>query len=143
MPLLYQKFIVREDLRRNRRALYVFGDNVIRRGMKGQASHMRGEPNAVGIATKYRPSMDPEDFFGDEPEQIIAQNRILDDDMKRLFDHVKAGGIVVWPTKGIGTGLAQLPTRAPYTWDYLQQKLAALIKTAALFEKDSQCRVSA
>lgn len=135
MPVLFQKMIFREDLRRNQQCLYVFGDNVLRKGMGGQAGHMRGEPNAIGVATKYRPSMDPEDFFGEAPEQVAAQNRLLDEDMKPLFEHVKRGGIVVWPTDGIGSGLSELPTRAPQTWDYLQQKLAALLATAALFEK--------
>jgi hypothetical protein len=144
MPVLFQKIIYREDLRRNQGndarqdVLYVFGDNVLRRGMGGQAGHMRGERNAVGVATKYRPSMDPEDFFGDEPAQIEAQNHILDQDMKILFDKVKAGGIVVWPTDGIGTGLSEMPTRAPATWDYLQQKLIALLKTAKMYDKGNQ-----
>lgn len=135
MPLLFQKIIYREDLRRNRDVLYVFGDNVVRKGMGGQAAHMRGEPNSVGVATKYAPSMDPDAFFGDEPAQTEAQNRILDSDMKPLFERVKAGGIVVWPTDGIGTGLSELPTRAPETWSYLEQKLAALVHTARMFEK--------
>lgn len=135
MPVLFQKMIFREDLRRNASVLYVFGDNVMRRGMGGQAQHMRGEKNAVGVATKYRPGMDPEDFFGDEPAQVEAQARILDNDMKRLFDHVKDGGIVVWPADGIGTGLSRMPEQAPTSFDYLEQKLGALIMTARLFER--------
>jgi len=131
MPLLFQKIIDREDLRRNPTVLYVFGDNVRRVGYGGQARAMRGEPNAVGVATKYSPS----EFFGDSPAEVEAQNRIIDQDMKRLFEHVKAGGIVVWPTDGIGTGLAALEIKAPATFAYLQQKFGALLKTAEMFGK--------
>jgi len=137
MPVLFQKMINREDLRRNEDVLYVFGDNTIRKGMGGQAGAMRGEENAVGVATKYQPSMHPAAFFGDEPAEVEAQNRIIDEDMKPLFKKVKTGGIVVWPTDGIGTGLSELPQRAPSTYDYLEQKLAALIRTGLMFKKEN------
>jgi hypothetical protein len=133
MPVIFQKFVDREDLRRNPSVLYVFGDNCKRVGFGGQAKAMRGEKNAVGVATKYSPA----DCFGDSPTETDAQNRIIDQDMKPLFDHVKAGGIVIWPADGIGTGLANLPLAAPETFDYLQQKLAALLKTAAMFNKET------
>jgi hypothetical protein len=131
MPLIFQKVYKRDDARRNPEVLYVFGDNVRRVGLGGQAREMRQEPNAVGVATK----VSPYECFGDKPEEIIAQNRIIDIDMKPLFDHLKNGGIVVWPTDGIGTGLAGLPVYAPMTFEYIQQKLAALIRVAKLFDK--------
>lgn len=137
MPVLFQKMIHREDLRRNQDVLFVFGDNIIRKGMGGQAGAMRGEPNAVGVATKLRPSLHPEAYFGEEPEQVLAQKRVIDEDMKPLFDKVKAGGIVVWPADGIGTGLSELPQRAPTTFEYMEQKLAALIKTGLMFSKEN------
>ena len=31
---------------------------------------------------------------------------------------------VIFPSDGIGTGIAQLPTKAPNTWRYLQKKFA-------------------
>jgi hypothetical protein len=130
MPVLFQKKVDREDLIRNRSALYVFGDNVRRVGMGGQARAMRGEPNAVGVATKYSPSV----YFSEGPGEVLAQNRILDEDMKPLFEHVKGGGIVIWPADGIGTGLAELDRRAPSTAAYLQQKLAALLRASTLFD---------
>lgn len=136
MPLLLQKLIKREDLRRNRNAFYVFGDNVRRVGMGGQAGEMRLEDNAVGVATKYAPSMDPDAFFGDEPQQVLNQNRIIDNDMKPLYRKLRAGGIVVWPADGIGTGLSQLPSRAPKTFSYLERKLAALTLISNLFDAE-------
>jgi triosephosphate isomerase len=131
MRLLFQKMVDREDLRRNPQVLYVFGDNVRRVGYGGQARAMRGEKNAVGVATKYSPAQ----CFGETPAETEAQNRIIDNDMKPLFEHLKEGGVVIWPADGIGTGLADLPNKAPDTFDYLQQKLAALLKTADMFGK--------
>jgi len=131
MPVIFQKHIDREDLRRNPRVLYVFGDNMIKKGYKGQAYEMRGEPNAVGVATKFTDYS----HYTNDPVDVVHQNQRIDEDMRRLFSHVKAGGVVVWPSHGIGTGLAELAKNAPDTDEYLRQKLAALIKAAALFEK--------
>jgi len=131
MPLIFQKVYKRDDPRRNPDVLYVFGDNVRRVGMGGQAAEMRGEPNAVGVATKYSPY----DFFGESAAQIVAQNRIIDQDMKPLFAHLKRGGTLVWPSDGIGTGLAALPTKAPSTFEHMKNKLAALMQVAQLFER--------
>ena len=44
-----------DDARRHRDRLFVFGDNDARRGLAGQAV-IRGEPNAIGLATKRSPS---------------------------------------------------------------------------------------
>lgn len=129
MPVIFQRIIKREDLRRNNAVRYVFGDNTLRRGMVGQAAAMRGELNAIGVATKNSPF----DYFKDDPASIIAQNRIIDIDMKPLFKHVRNGSVVIWPSKGIGTGLAALETHAPETFAHLHNKLAALIRVADLF----------
>lgn len=132
MPVLFQKIVKREDLRRNPQVLYVFGDNVQRIGLGGQAGEMRREVNAVGVVTKYS----PRDYFGEDPAEVATQNRMIDQDMKPLFEKVSRGGIVVWPADGIGTGLADLPRVAPSTFAYLNQKLAALLKAADLFDKE-------
>lgn len=134
MPVVFQKMIYNSDLRRNPDVLYVMGDNLARKGRIGQAKEMRGERNTVGIATKAYPGMLAEDFFGEEPEQILAQKRVIDQDMKPLFAHVAKGGIVIWPADGIGVGYSNLPTCAPTTFDYLESKLAALIQVAELFK---------
>lgn len=52
MIILRQTRIYRADLAMNPKVLYVFGDNLERKGFGGQAYEMRGEPNAFGIATK-------------------------------------------------------------------------------------------
>lgn len=133
--LIFQARYCREDARRNPEVLYVFGDNVHRRGMGGQAGALRGEPNAVGVATKYNPADGEGDYFGDEPVQIDVQKRILDEDMKPLFEQLIAGGVVVWPSDGIGTGLSRMPEFAPTTFEYLESKLAALQSVSELFRQ--------
>jgi hypothetical protein len=138
MPLLFQKMIYNADLRRNRDVLYVFGDNIARKGLGGQAKEMRGEPNAVGVATKRFPHHDEDAYFEETPEAIDAQKAIIDQDMKPLFEHLKRGGIVIWPADGIGTGIAELKTRAPTTYNYVEEKLTALIKVARLFDKGEE-----
>lgn len=128
MPVIFQQIIARADARRNAQVLYVFGDNVARKGMGGLAAELRNEKNAVGVRTKYT----AHEFYTEDPESVAAQNRMIDEDMKPLFDHVRRGGVVVWPARGVGQGTARLPLRAPSTFDHLERKLEALIEAARL-----------
>lgn len=118
MPLLYQKYITRQNLRENPDIYYVFGDNVKRSGFGGQAKEMRGESNAIGIVTKWKPSNHPSSFFCDTDYARIIS--ILDEDLEKVFNHLKSGKNVVWPLDGIGTGLSKLPQEAPRVWGYLE-----------------------
>ena len=120
MPLILQHKIYRSDLRANPTVLYAFGDNEARVGLGGQAAEMRGEPNAVGIATL----RSPRDFWKDD--EAAYQNRVIDADMAPLFDALRAGRIVVFPSDGVGSGLAQLERRSPKTWAHLQRRIAEL-----------------
>ncbi len=51
----YVKYITRTIVQENPDILYVFGDNMTGTGYGGQAAQMRGEVNAVGVPTKWRP----------------------------------------------------------------------------------------
>ena len=108
----YRDHITRQMLRDEPDVLFVFGDNMQRRGLGGQAAAMRGEPNAVGIPTKKFPSMGPNSFFTNEDHELwwIATTS----DANRLRYHK---GTIVWPQAGIGTGRAQLTQRAPKIMD--------------------------
>lgn len=119
MPIVYKKFILRTALQSNPDDLYVFGDNVQRVGMGGQAAYMRGEPNAVGVATKWTPSNDPTAFFYDS--QIDQIRHIWLKDTERLIQHLLESGTVVWPEDGIGTGLSAVPRYAPKVWEWMEQ----------------------
>lgn len=116
MPIIRQKFIRRADLRANPQRLYVFGDNAVRKGTAGQAGEMRGEPNAIGVVTKWRPSMDIDAFFRDIDFDSVTARMAAD--LQPIQDALAAGKTVVIPADGLGTGLAQLPQRAPriYAW---------------------------
>jgi hypothetical protein len=117
--IIKQKMIYRQDLKSNPDVLYVFGDNTIRKGMGGQAGQMRGEPNAVGVATKLLPSQTDNSYFSDN--DYTNNVKTLMNDLQPVINHLKRGGIVVWPSDGIGTGLSELPQRAPKTWKALCQ----------------------
>ena len=88
--------------------------------MGGQAKEMRGAPNALGIPTKRSPRL----FLVDS--DLAEVRPVLDAAAERLCDHDLAGGVVVFPTDGVGTGLANLHTHAPEIWDYLCNLLAAV-----------------
>lgn len=109
MPLVYQDWITREDLRANPDKVYVFGDNVERRGYGGQAKEMRGEPNAIGVRTKCEPSMSSRAFFKDTQEC----RDMVEWDLARVQKALDEGRTVVVPKDGIGTGLSRLPFVAP------------------------------
>lgn len=122
MPIEYQKWITRQDLRDNPDKVYVFGDNLRRVGYGGQAKEMRGEPNALGIPTKANPGeylSDARDF----PRFAIRLGQHFADLVTALY--IKR--TIVWPADGIGTGLADMENRAPICWALLQAHIAALI----------------
>lgn len=120
--IIYQKWIHRVDLQANPDVMYLFGDNMQRIGMGGQAKEMRGEPNAHGIATKVFPTMADNAFFSDE--NFYKYFDVLLEDFAGPISHVMNGKTLVIPLDGLGTGLSQLPIRAPQ----LNKQLLANIK---------------
>jgi hypothetical protein len=108
-PIIYLNHITRSRLKQELNARFVFGDNVIRQGFGGQAKEMRGEPNAIGVATKHKPTMDPDAFFRD----CQGDAELLKTDLKKVEEALRAGLQVYAPEAGLGTGLSQLPSRAP------------------------------
>jgi hypothetical protein len=124
MPIIRQKLIRRADLRAHRGRFYVFGDNAARSGLAGQAGEMRGEPNAIGVATKWYPSMSINAFFSDADFDRITT--CMSYDLRPIRAALAAGRTVVIPADGLGTGLAQLPQRAPRINAWLVEQIAAL-----------------
>lgn len=122
--IIFQHRIYRLDLRNNPDVLYVFGDNVRRVGMGGQAGEMRGEPNAIGIATKWLPTMDEMAFFCDGDYDRIA--KIIDEDFNPLYAAVEKGKTVIFPSDGIGTGLSEMPTRCPQLYKLVRDNIRML-----------------
>ena len=126
MPVVFMEWIERDDLREHPEWLFVFGDNLARLGNGGQAKSMRGEPNAVGLPTKRFPSQEAGSFLCDD--DVIEVANASSAARKKLAEHVRNGGVVVWPMHGIGTGLARLPKKAPRIYSYYENFLEALRK---------------
>ena len=108
--LVFVKRITRDMLRAEPEARFVFGDNVARKGMGGQAKEMRGEPNAIGVVTKWGPSMVPGVFFSDDDHDATEH---VGSDLLDVAHALSVGRTVYFPADGIGTGLSELPKRAP------------------------------
>jgi hypothetical protein len=113
-------WITEELIKASPNKVFLFGDNLVKRGRGGQAVVMRGLPNCVGVPTKKYPSMNPGSFFTDSEYQQNCW--AIDEAFGKIPDDVE----VVVPEAGLGTGLAQLPQRAPRTYAYLLKRLAAL-----------------
>ncbi len=128
MPLTFQDRITSADLHQHPGRLYLFGDNEARRGLGGLARICRGQCNALGIATKRFPSRAPDAYWSDT--EFGRFTTIIDADPAPAFAHARAGGTVVCPTAGLGTGLAELPTRALRVFAHLRQRIVALKRVA-------------
>jgi hypothetical protein len=94
-------------------SLFIFGDNLIKKGMKGQAI-IRHCVNAFGIPTKKLPANTSVSFFDD----IEYDKNIIY--IKSAIDTIPSSyKCIIFPEDGLGTGLAQLPTKAPKTYAFL------------------------
>jgi len=117
-----KKIISRKDVRSNPDVQYLFGDNLQHRGRGGQAKQMRGEPNTIGIPTKKRPSMAKNAFFTDK--EYDKNVKAID----KAFSKIDMSKPIVIPSDGIGTGMAELKSKAPKTFEYLQARIRDLEK---------------
>lgn len=121
--IVYVDWIVRATLRGAPEARFVFGDNTIRQGYGGQAREMRDEPNAIGIATKWFPGSSSGDFFSDDDLRAFE---IVNDDIDLVVAALAEGRTVYAPKAGLGTGLSELPTRAPALHAHIVNRFRAL-----------------
>ena len=106
MPVKYLDFISRDQVKANPEARFVFGDNRERWGLGGQAGAMRGEPNAIGVATLHAPG----DFY--RPDDPVALRTVVAD-LNVVSLALDQGRTVYVPRDGLGTGLARLTEHAP------------------------------
>ena len=103
-------------LKKNKSKIYVYGDNLIKKGKKGQAQ-IRDEENSFGIPTKRLPSMKEDSFFSDLPEEresVISS-------LKELYKLALKGKTIVFPQDGLGTGLAKMQTHSPMLFEEMNQ----------------------
>lgn len=97
--------------------LFVYGDNDLGTGMKGQAI-IRKEPNSIGIPTKKKPSLSLDSFYSDkEYDTNIEKITHAIDKIKLALQSGMYTTLVL--TNTIGTGLAMLDKKAPLTYKFL------------------------
>jgi hypothetical protein len=121
-----EKFILRQHLRSKPQTVFLFGDNMQGTGYKGQAAHMRGEPNAIGIPIKWSPSNAEGSFFSDEDFPRIKE--YIDTAFHRVRKFRDQGFDVVIPQDGLETGVARLSTKALVIHKYIEEKISELEK---------------
>lgn len=150
MVITESKFFSREQVAKDTKRVYVFGDNFVDAAngyvpAKTQAV-IRGLPNTIGIPTKRNRYKYTDSYLTDSDydfslfknavdeavqkmESIIDRNNALyekaqiEDDPKKkqaLLDQIVT---IVIPSAGIGTGAAMLDIRAPRLFRYLQEQL--------------------
>lgn len=113
--------------------LFVFGDNIERKGRGGQAAACRGKVNAIGIPTKWAPQRDKYSYFRDADLLDVAPT-ILQGfcDIRRALLEDRT---VVFPKDGLGTGLAELPTKAPAIFSLVQACVDCIMIEAEAMEQ--------
>ena len=119
-------YISREMVRENPKKIFVFGDNDECEGYGGQAGQMRGEKNTIGIPTKKKPTMDSDAFYSDL--EFDDNKQKINFAVKQILEKIKEGYGVVFPSDGLGTGLAELQQRAPRTHQFLVASINAIEK---------------
>lgn len=97
-----------ELCKKNPSYFFVFGDNLIRKGKKGQAI-IREEPNSYGIPTKRLPSMDKSAFFSDKEDEYL----VVKDNLIELWNLHLQNKTIVLPENPVGSGLADLKNKSP------------------------------
>lgn len=110
-------FWTRESVLADPEHIYIFGDNEEEVGMGGQAC-IRYLRNAYGIPTKKSVS----EFWNDG--DLASNCKAIDDAIAKI----PRDRDWVISSEGLGTGLAELPTRAPITYAYLVQRISQLEK---------------
>jgi hypothetical protein len=118
---MYEKYGL-SDLYENPNSIFLFGDNDIKRGKKGQ-SIIRDLDNAFGIPTKKYPSYDIGAYYSDN-EYLYCKTKldIIFEKLDTILKNKEYESISI-PIDGIGTGLARLKEKAPMVNKYLLEKL--------------------
>lgn len=118
------KIITKDKVKENTDVLYLFGDNLLRKGLGGQAKEMRGEENALGVVSKKYPSNNISSFYTDD--DFYSWLEVFSVDIKNLAEKINSGKYKALVIPQIGVGLADLPNKAPRIWKYLKTTLDSL-----------------
>lgn len=92
--------ITKRYLKENPDHIFVFGDNLLRKGKKG-AAELRDEPNTYGFVTKKAPNNKPSSFYTpEEYEDVFAV------EMAELATEIKNTPQKMYLISKLGAGLA-------------------------------------
>jgi hypothetical protein len=106
---------------KNSDKLFVFGDNQMKIGKKGQAI-IRDAKNSIGITTKKSPSRRNNAYFNDIEFEKNKDN-IIQDILNIKYKALSENKIIIFSSNGYGNGLAEMNTRAPKTYDFINNSL--------------------
>jgi hypothetical protein len=118
--IIDSEWFSKEKCYNNPKYLYIYGDNLLRKGGKGQAI-IRTCYNSAGITTKRYPSNCEGSFFLDADIDEFKEE--LEADISYIFTRMPKYEALVFPKDGLGTGLAALPTTSPLCFKYLSLRL--------------------
>ena len=126
--VVHLDYITRRMVQDNPETIFVFGDNLQRRGLGGQAKEMRGEPNSIGVPTKRSPTRENSAYFTDADLGNLEVKLAIYQAFQKIKEALMSGKTVVIPSAGLGSGLAQLPTRAPKINAFIEEAIENLGK---------------
>jgi hypothetical protein len=106
---------------KNKKCLFIYGDNDVNKGLGGQAV-IRHCENALGIPTKKFPSYNTNSYYSDEEYKLNKHK--INIAIRQIFEESKKYNVIYFPEDGLGTGLANLPKNAPRTLKYLNSMIA-------------------
>lgn len=125
--IIREPYITRKLVQDHRNdSFFVFGDNIIRQGFGGQAKEMRGEPNVIGIPTKWKPTTSSTAYFSDSDWNYIGVKLSIENALNMIEKSLESGFNVYIPQDGIGTGLAKLDITAPKIFKIIEDKIKEL-----------------
>lgn len=134
--VLFVDKITRQDLKDHRKMIFAFGDNLLRYGNAGQARAMRGEYNAVGIATKFEPHRGTGAFYRDSDWPQVKDE--IEKDFAKLTDACKSGRTVVLPSAGFGSGLARLELGSPLIYGEVEKRVWQVVYVTGVYPSYGQ-----
>jgi hypothetical protein len=92
--------IDKEYLRNNPNHIFVFGDNLLRRGKAGAAA-LRDEPNTYGFITKKYPSNRDDAFY-----KPMEYRKVFSEELAKLDKYIKSNPDKIFLLSKVGAGLA-------------------------------------
>lgn len=116
---LLEMTVTPEMIRRSENAVFIFGDNLLRYGLGGQAAVCRPFVDlgkAFGIPTKREPKNNENSYFADRKDEYDA----VIESLKRI-ERMHDSGRDIFFLPCIGEGRAQLPSRSPGIYRLIQQ----------------------